>query len=73
MVSWAVKILEYDIKYVPRGRVKSKSQEDFMETFSSFIDEETPPGLALSVNGASNVKGSGTGIVLEGSSNILIE
>lgn len=37
------------------------------------VDEDTPTKWALSVDDASNVKGSGVGIVLEGPGDILIK
>lgn len=46
---------------------------DFVAKFSSPIDKETPLKWVLSVYDASNMKGSGTKIILEGPSNILIE
>lgn len=36
------------------------------------VDDETPLEYELSIDGASNVKGSDAGIVLEGPGNILI-
>lgn len=44
-----------------------------MAEFNSPINEETPLEWALSIDYASNVKGNGVGIVLEGPGNILIE
>lgn len=44
-----------------------------MVEFNSLVDQETPQEYILSIDDASNVKGSGTGIVLEGPDDILIE
>lgn len=73
MVSWMVELLEYDIQYIPRGSIKSQALEDVLAEFSLPLDEETPSEWSLSVDHASNVNGSGAGIVLEGPGDMLIE
>ena len=42
MVLWSVKILEYNIKYILRGSIKSQALADFVTEISSLIDEELP-------------------------------
>lgn len=42
MVSQAVEILEYDIQYFPRGKIKSQVLGDIFEGLSSPIHEEAP-------------------------------
>lgn len=46
---------------------------DFLAEFSSSIDEEAPLIWTLSMDGTSNIKSSGVGIILEGPKNLLIE
>lgn len=41
--------------------------------FSSLVDEEAPHTCILSVDGASNLKESGTSLVLEGAGNFIID
>ncbi|MCH94258.1 gag-pol polyprotein, partial [Trifolium medium] len=73
MVAWAVELTEYDITYVPRGSIKSQALADFiLELTSPPGDPNTQP-WTLSVDGASNLRGSGAGVVLEGPDGILIE
>ncbi|XP_039687900.1 uncharacterized protein [Medicago truncatula] len=73
MVSWAVELSEYDILFAPRNSIKSQVLADFMVEFSSPIETTTPLVWTLSVDGSSNLKGSGAGIVLEGPGDLLIE
>lgn len=44
-----------------------------MAEFNPPINEETPLEWELSIDCASNMKGNGVGIVLEGPGNILVE
>ncbi|GAU31015.1 hypothetical protein TSUD_393000 [Trifolium subterraneum] len=73
MIAWSVELLEYDITFSPRGSIKSQVLADFV------LEMTTPPEMAstqpwtLSVDGASNLRGSGAGIVLEGPNGVLIE
>lgn len=53
--------------------MKSEALTYFMAEFSSPIDEEAPIKWAQYVYGISNVKGSGVGIFLEGTGDIIIE
>lgn len=73
MVSWSVDLLEYDIQYATRGKLKSQDLPDFVAKLNSPIKEETPSKLALYMDNASNVKGSGVIILLVGPRNIVLE
>ncbi|GAU32075.1 hypothetical protein TSUD_53430 [Trifolium subterraneum] len=73
MVAWAVKLSEYDIKFVPRGNIKSQILADFILELSSPPEATNMQPWTLSVDGASNIRGSGAGVVLEGPDGILIE
>lgn len=55
------------------GDIKSQAITYFVAQFSSPVEERTPIEWSLSVDGTSNIKGSGTRIVLEELGNILIE
>lgn len=41
MVSLSIELSEYNIWYIPNGTLKSHVLADFLEEFSSSIDEET--------------------------------
>ncbi|XP_020204928.1 uncharacterized protein LOC109790223 [Cajanus cajan] len=75
MMKWSVELSEYSIKYEPRGAIKAQMLADFVMELTSPADEggvgETQ--WILSVDGASNLGGSGAGIVLEGPGGILLE
>lgn len=73
MVSWSIDLLEYDIQYATRGKIKSQDLPDFAVKLNSPIKEETPSKWALYMDDASNVKGSGVIIVLVGPGNIVLE
>lgn len=58
---------------MPRGSIKSQVLVDFVVELTSPLENLTPYVWLLSVNGSSNLKGSGAVIVLEGPSDLLIE
>lgn len=73
MVAWSIELSEYDVQFVPRGSIKSQVLADFVVELSSPAQEKAPFVWLLSVDGSSNLRGSGAGVVLEGPDNILIE
>lgn len=73
MVAWSIKLSEYDIQFVPRGSIKSQVLANFVVELTSPLENLTPYVWFLSVNGSSDLKGSGVVIVLEGPSDLLIE
>lgn len=73
MLSSEIELSKYDIHFILRGSLKSQALENFVAEFNSPIGEEMPPEWVLSVDDASNVKGSNIGIILEGPGNILIK
>ncbi|GAU27362.1 hypothetical protein TSUD_55150 [Trifolium subterraneum] len=73
MVAWAVELSEYDITFVPRGNIKSQILTDFILELSSPPEATNMQPWTLSVDGASNIRGSGAGVVLEGPDGVLIE
>ncbi|GAU23955.1 hypothetical protein TSUD_183540 [Trifolium subterraneum] len=73
MVAWAVELSEYDITFVPTGNIKSQILADFILELSSPPEATNMQPWTLSVDGASNIRGSGAGVVLEGPDGVLIE
>ncbi|GAU41162.1 hypothetical protein TSUD_282350, partial [Trifolium subterraneum] len=73
MVAWSIELSEFDILFSPRGSIKSQVLADFI------LEMTTPPEAintqpwTLSVDGASNLRGSGAEVVLEGPNGVLIE
>jgi len=70
MSSWVVELSEFNIRYEPHGPIKAQCLLDFVNDLQQTPKEDQ---WTLYVDGSSNPKGAGTGIVLEGPSNILIE
>ncbi|XP_060972375.1 uncharacterized protein LOC133038292 [Cannabis sativa] len=75
MTKWAVELSEYDITYQPRTTIKSQVLADFIADFSCVgqvqaekellcLNEQTNSTWMVAVDGSSNSKGSGLGIVL---------
>ncbi|KAK9053624.1 hypothetical protein SSX86_024698 [Deinandra increscens subsp. villosa] len=75
LAKWAVKLSAYDIQYEPRTAIKSQALADFVADFRSDIlpeaeeevrklDELEEPWI-LYTDGASNVRGTGLGILLK--------
>ncbi|WJX63867.1 hypothetical protein P8452_48702 [Trifolium repens] len=73
MVAWSVELSEFDITFSPRGAIKSQILADFVLELTTPAEESTEQPWTLSVDGASNIRGSGAGIVLEGPDGVLIE
>jgi len=73
MVLWSVELSEYDLQYVPKSSIKSQVLADFVMEFTSPAQNVALFVWLLSVDGSSNLKGSGAGIILEGPGDILIE
>lgn len=69
MLEWSVELEEFDIQYIPRISIKAQAIIDF-------ISELTPPEgstcghteqqWSLYVDGSTNAKEGGVGLVLEG-------
>ncbi|XP_068461626.1 uncharacterized protein [Phaseolus vulgaris] len=75
MVKWAVELLEFDVKYEPRGPIKGQIFVDFVVELSAetMHNAESDDRWVLSVDGSSNQLGSGAGVILEGPNGVLIE
>ncbi|WJX67579.1 hypothetical protein P8452_52035 [Trifolium repens] len=73
MVAWSVELSEFDITFSPRGGIKSQILSDFLLELTTPAEENSEQPWTLSVDGASNIRGSGAGVVLEGPDGVLIE
>ncbi|KAI3783284.1 hypothetical protein L1987_42361 [Smallanthus sonchifolius] len=75
MEKWSVKLSAYDLIYEPRTAIKFQALADFVADFSSDIQheadlevqqlEESKDEWTLFTDGASNVRGTGLGIILK--------
>ncbi|XP_065036613.1 uncharacterized protein LOC135672085 [Musa acuminata AAA Group] len=67
LLKWAVELGEHDIRYVPRTAIKAQAVADFIAELTQVTGEdlEQPPeAWILHVDGSSNSKGAGAGLVL---------
>ena len=65
MVTWAVELSEYGLGFEPRGPIKAQVLADFVTEFTPAPNYHSPLKWNLHVDGSSNSKGSGVGIILE--------
>jgi hypothetical protein len=72
MLKWSLELSEFDITYESRKALKA-------QVLADFVAEMTPPATSsrnkwtIYVDGSSNSKGSGAGIILENDEGVLIE
>ena len=78
-MKWAIDLSEFDIRYKPKTAIKGQVLADFiMEFTSAELAEDTQmmldlPVWKLSVDGAANAQGSGTGLILTSLEGIDVE
>ncbi|XP_074298584.1 uncharacterized protein LOC141629495 [Silene latifolia] len=77
MVKWSIHLSGYDLKFEPRTAIKSQALADFVSDFSPTLQEQADSEILtvseakgeqvweLHVDGASNTKGAGVGLVLK--------
>jgi len=71
MIGWSVELSEFDIRYEPRGAIKSQCLAGFL---AKLIPLPTlSGGWTLYVNDSSNKTACGAGVVLEGPDDLLLE
>ena len=75
-MKWAIELSEYGLLFEGRGLVRPQALVDFVAELAPSGGEDVKGGSGgwiLSVDGASNVKGSRAGIILEGPDGVLVE
>ncbi|XP_061358153.1 uncharacterized protein LOC133302401 [Gastrolobium bilobum] len=80
MMSWAIELSEYQISYEPRTAIKAQALTDFIAEMTqnpppSAQTAETPMSAIwkLYVDGSSNAKGSGAGMIVENLDGVAVE
>jgi ribonuclease HI len=73
MVAWSIELSEYDLTFSPKASVKSQVLADFVMEMTSPPVAADKKRWMLSVDGSSNLRGSGVGILLERPDRVLIE
>ncbi|GKV24937.1 hypothetical protein SLEP1_g34474 [Rubroshorea leprosula] len=69
LIGWSVELSEYDLKFQPRTTIKGQAVVDFLVVCLSATVEERAheyPIWVLYVDKATNIEGSGAGVVLVG-------
>ncbi|XP_017411652.2 uncharacterized protein LOC108323671 [Vigna angularis] len=72
MVAWSVELSEFGLRYEPRGSVKGQHLADFAAELTPAPENPTTKWL-LSVDGSSDKRGGGAGVVLEGPDDVVLE
>ena len=75
MITWSIELSEFAIRYEPKGAIKAQVLADFIAEMRQEPSEPevAQPAWTVYVNGSSNSKGAGAGVVLEGPGGLLIE
>nr|KYP72226.1 hypothetical protein KK1_004813 [Cajanus cajan] len=72
MIAWLIELSEFGIQYESRGPLKAQCLADFVAELTPAATEE-PQAWTLHVDGSSNSKGGGAGIILEGPNQVNLE
>ncbi|XP_027933467.1 uncharacterized protein LOC114188974 [Vigna unguiculata] len=72
MIAWSVELSEFGLKYEPRGSVKGQHLADFVAELHESIPRSKDIWI-LFVDGSSDKRNAGAGIVLEGPGGLTIE
>ncbi|XP_014490737.1 uncharacterized protein LOC106753443 [Vigna radiata var. radiata] len=70
MVSWSIELSEFGLRFEPQGSVKGQHLADFA---AELLTATEPSVWNLNVDGSSDKRGAGAGIVLEGLNGLLVE
>jgi len=73
MIGWTIELSEFHIQYQPRGAIKSQALADFAAELTPSSSGIAFPSWILYVDGSSNERSCGAGVVLEGPSEIVLE
>ena len=71
MIGWSVELSKFDLRYEPRGVIKSQCLADFSAELTPLLT--LSGGWTLYVEGSSNKTACGAEVVLEGSGDLLLE
>jgi ribonuclease HI len=72
MMAWAIELSQYDITYELRQAIKAKVLAEFVAEMTHLGDQKKG-SWTIYVDGSSNVKGSGVGILIENDQGVVIE
>jgi hypothetical protein len=72
MMSWAIELTQFDISYELQLVIKAQVLADFL-TEMTHPGESHPGEWTIYVDGSSNTKGCGAGVILENTDGLVIE
>ncbi|XP_020209359.1 uncharacterized protein LOC109794316 [Cajanus cajan] len=72
MIAWSIELSEFGIQYESCGPLKTQCLADFVSELTPATTEESQ-AWTLHVDGSSNSKGGGAGIILEGPNQVTLE
>nr|KYP65478.1 Retrovirus-related Pol polyprotein from transposon 17.6 [Cajanus cajan] len=72
MIAWSVELSEFSIRYESHGALKAQYLANFVVELTPATAEE-PQVWTLHIDGSSNSKGGGAGIILEGPNQVTLE
>nr|KYP70486.1 hypothetical protein KK1_009706 [Cajanus cajan] len=72
MIAWSIELSEFGIQYKSRGPLKAQCLADFVAELTPITTKESQ-AWTLHVDGSSNSKGGGAGIILEGPNQVTLE
>ena len=72
MMKWSLELSEFDIHYESRKALKTQVFADFLAEIT-FPAEENAEEWIVFVDGSSNSKGSGAGVIIENIEGIVVE
>ncbi|XP_025635562.1 uncharacterized protein [Arachis hypogaea] len=73
MMTWAIELSQYDLRYEPRHAIKVQAMADFLVEVTGDPTEEAGIRWRLHVDGASNQTFGGAGIFLESPAGVIYE
>ncbi|XP_016206883.1 uncharacterized protein LOC107647312 [Arachis ipaensis] len=73
MMTWAIELSQYDLRYEPRHAIKAQAMADFLVEVAGDPTEEAGIRWRLHVDGAFNQTSGGAGIILESSAGVIYE
>ncbi|XP_016192919.1 uncharacterized protein LOC107633837 [Arachis ipaensis] len=73
MMTWAIELSQYDLRYEPRHAIKAQAMADFLVEVTKDPTEDTGTRWKLHVDGASNQTSGGAGIILESPTGVIYE
>ncbi|WVY97056.1 hypothetical protein V8G54_029207 [Vigna mungo] len=70
MVAWSIELSEFGLRFEPQGSIKGQHLADFV---AELPPAEEPPVWHLNVDGSSDKRRAGAGVVLEGPNGDIVE